>query len=74
MGDVFNLLMKARRDTSRLVQVQRTVTRGGKTFTQNYWVSHSQVRDTGAPRTRGDDPRNAIVSGLLGRCSPHTRG
>ena len=40
------LLMKATRDRSRLVQVQRTVSRGGKTFIQNYWISPSAVKPT----------------------------
>lgn len=40
-----NNLLKAR-NTANLVQVQRTVTRGGTTFTQNYWVSPSAVRSS----------------------------
>lgn len=40
------LLLKAQRDTSKLVKVQRTVTRGGKTFTQNFYVKPSEVRST----------------------------
>lgn len=40
------LLIKAQRDKSKLVQVQRTVSRGGRTFTQNFWVLPSQVKKT----------------------------
>ena len=40
------LLEKARRDTSKLVQVQRSVSRGGKTFIQNFWVKPSEVKST----------------------------
>lgn len=40
------LLLKAQRDKSKLVQVQRSVSRGGKTFMQNFWVSPSQVKST----------------------------
>lgn len=40
------LLMKARRDTSKLVKVQRSVTRNGKTFTQDYYVRPDQVKKT----------------------------
>lgn len=40
------LLLKAQRDTSKLVRVQRQVSRGGKTFTQNFWVQPSQVKST----------------------------
>ena len=40
------LLLKAQRDTSKLVKVQRTVTRGGKTFTQNFYVKPSEVKST----------------------------
>lgn len=40
------LLIKAQRDKSKLVQVQRTVSRGGRTFTQNFWVLSSQVKKT----------------------------
>lgn len=39
-----DLLIKAKRDTSKLVKVQRTVT--GTTFTQDFWVSPSQVKAT----------------------------
>lgn len=38
------LLMKARRDTSKLVKVQRMVSRGGKTFPQYFWVAPNQVK------------------------------
>ena len=41
-----DLLLKAQRDTSKLVRVQRQVSRGGKTFTQNFWVQPSQVKTT----------------------------
>lgn len=40
------LLEKARRDTTKLVQVQRSVSRGGKTFMQNFWVKPSEVKST----------------------------
>lgn len=40
------LLMKAQRDTSKLVKVQRMVSRGGKTFPQFFWVQPSQVKAT----------------------------
>ena len=40
------LLLKAQRDTSKLVRVQRQVSRGGKTFIQNFWVQPSQVKST----------------------------
>lgn len=40
------LLKAAKRDTSKLVQVQRTVTRGGKTFIQKFWVNPNQVKST----------------------------
>lgn len=38
------LLIKAQRDKSKLVQVQRSVSRNGKTFMQNFWVQPSQVK------------------------------
>ena len=38
------LLLKAQRDLSKLVQVQRMVSRGGKTFPQNFWVKPSEVK------------------------------
>lgn len=40
------LLIKAKRDTSKLVLVQRMVTRNGKTFPQNFYVLPSQVKST----------------------------
>lgn len=40
------LLIKAQRDKSKLVQVQRSVSRGGRTFMQNFWVLPSQVKST----------------------------
>lgn len=40
------LLMKAQRDISKLVKVQRQVSRGGKLFTQNFYVLPSQVKST----------------------------
>lgn len=40
------LLMKAQRDTSKLVKVQRMVSRRGKTFPQFFWVMPSQVKAT----------------------------
>lgn len=43
---IFFDLMKAQRNKSQLVQVQRMVSRGGKTFPQNFWVLPSQVRAT----------------------------
>ena len=47
MGQIFDdLLIKARRDKSKLVQVQRSVSRNGKTFMQNFWVSPNQVKST----------------------------
>lgn len=47
MGTIMEeLLMKAQRDKSKLVQVQRSVSRNGKTFMQNFWVLPSQVRAT----------------------------
>lgn len=47
MGQIFDdLLIKAQRDKSKLVQVQRSVSRGGKTFMQNFWVSPNQVKST----------------------------
>lgn len=33
-------------DKSKLVKVQRPVTKAGKTFMQNFWVSPNQVKDT----------------------------
>lgn len=39
-------IFKAKRDTSKLVQVQRTVSRGGTSFIQNFWVKPSDVRST----------------------------
>lgn len=33
-------------DKSSLVQVERTVTRGGKTFQQKFWVKPDQVKKT----------------------------
>ena len=45
MGKVMEeLLIKAQRDKSKLVQVQRSVSRNGKTFMQNFWVQPSQVK------------------------------
>ena len=38
--------MKAQIDRSKLVQVQRMVSRGGKTFPQNFWVKPSEVKST----------------------------
>lgn len=38
-------LLKSR-NTANLVKVQRTVTRNGSTFTQNYWVNPSAVRSS----------------------------
>ena len=35
-----------KRDLSKLVKVQRAVTRGGKTFMQNFYVNPSQVKAT----------------------------
>lgn len=47
MGQIMDdLLMKAQRDKSKLVQVQRSVSRGGKTFMQNFWVNPNQVKST----------------------------
>ncbi|MCM1223891.1 MAG: hypothetical protein NC548_56505, partial [Lachnospiraceae bacterium] len=47
MGKVMEeLLIKAQRDKSKLVQVQRSVSRNGKTFMQNFWVQPSQVKST----------------------------
>lgn len=40
------LLLKAQRDVSKLVKVQRMVTRGGKTFAQNFYVQPNQVKST----------------------------
>lgn len=40
------LLLKAKIDKSKLVQVQRTVSRGGKTFVQNFWIKPSEVKST----------------------------
>lgn len=40
------LLLKAQRDVSKLVKVQRMVTRGGKTFAQNFYVQPNQVKAT----------------------------
>lgn len=40
------LLIKAKRDISKLVKVQRMVTRGGKTFPQDVYVLPSQVKAT----------------------------
>ena len=40
------LLLKAKRDVSKLVKVQRVVSRGGKTFTQNFYVQPNQVKST----------------------------
>lgn len=37
-------LYKAQIDKTKLVQVQRTVSRAGKTFLQNFWVKPSQVK------------------------------
>ena len=39
-------LNKANKNLTNLVQVQRMVTRNGKTFTQNFWVLPSQVKST----------------------------
>lgn len=39
-------LIKSTRDTSKLVKVRRVVTRNGKTFTQDYYVSPNQVKKT----------------------------
>lgn len=39
-------LQKAQRDKSKLVYVQRTVTKNGKTFQQGFWVHPSQVKST----------------------------
>lgn len=39
-------LEKSQRDKSKLVYVQRTVTKNGKTFQQGFWVSPSQVKAT----------------------------
>ena len=39
-------LYKAQIDKTKLVQVQRTVSRQGKTFLQNFWVKPSQVKST----------------------------
>ena len=39
-------LQKAARDKSKLVYVQRTVNKNGKTFQQGFWVSPSQVKAT----------------------------
>ena len=39
-------LFKSKRDTSKLVQVQRTVSRQGTTFVQNFWVKPSDVKST----------------------------
>lgn len=47
MGSIKDeLLLKAQRDVSKLVKVQRMVTRGGKTFSQNFYVQPSQVKAT----------------------------
>lgn len=39
-------LQKAQRDKSKLVYVQRTVTKNGKTFQQGFWVQPSQVKSS----------------------------
>lgn len=40
------LLMKSKRDLSKLVKVQRQVSRGGKVFSQYFYVKPSDVKTT----------------------------
>lgn len=46
MCTIYFDLQKAQRDKSKLVYVQRTVTKNGKTFQQGFWVHPSQVKST----------------------------
>lgn len=46
MCTIYFDLQKAQRDKSKLVYVQRTVTKNGKTFQQGFWVQPSQVKST----------------------------
>ena len=39
-------LLKAKRDLSKLVKVQRVISRGGKVFTQHVYISPDQVKST----------------------------
>lgn len=46
MSIIYFDLQKAQRDKSKLVYVQRNVTKNGKTFQQGFWVQPSQVKST----------------------------